>query len=105
MPTIGAAISQRFALDIQFFDDTIMFNQKPARPPMVRIRNINSIHVFDSVARLGSVTKAAQHCGSTQSSVSYHIKKLELDLGTVLFRRTAHGLELTEEGALLAGHV
>ncbi len=72
---------------------------------MVRIRNINSIYVFDSVARLGSVTKAAHVCGSTQSSVSYHIKKLETDLGVVLFRRTAHGLELTEEGARLAHHV
>lgn len=72
---------------------------------MVRIRNINSIYVFDSVARLGSVTKAAHVSGSTQSSVSYHIKKLENDLGVVLFRRTAHGLELTEEGARLAQHV
>lgn len=72
---------------------------------MVRIRNINSIHMFDSVARLGSVTKAAIYCGTTQSSVSYHIKKLEADLGVVLFRRTAHGLELTEEGSTLAAHV
>lgn len=72
---------------------------------MVRIRNINSIHVFDSVARFGNVTRAAHFCGSTQSSVSYHIKKLEADLGVMLFRRTAHGLELTEEGARLASHV
>lgn len=71
----------------------------------MRIRNIYSIHVFDSVARLGSVTKAARHCGSTQSSVSYHIKKLETDLGVVLFRRSAQGLDLTEEGAMLARHV
>ncbi len=72
---------------------------------MGRIRNINSIHVFDSVAKLGSVTKAALQCGSTQSSVSYHIKKLEADLGVSLFRRTAHGLQLTEEGSTLAAHV
>jgi LysR family transcriptional regulator, glycine cleavage system transcriptional activator len=72
---------------------------------IVRIRNINSIHVFDSVARFGSVTKAARHFGSTQSSVSYHIKKLEADLGVVLFSRTAHGLELTDEGESLARHV
>lgn len=72
---------------------------------MVRIRNINSIHVFDSVARFGSVTKAAHHFGSTQSSVSYHIKKLEADLGVALFSRTSHGLELTDEGARLASHV
>jgi LysR family glycine cleavage system transcriptional activator len=71
----------------------------------MRIRNINSIHVFDSVARFGSVTKAARHFGSTQSSVSYHIKKLEADLGVVLFSRTSHGLELTDEGESLARHV
>lgn len=72
---------------------------------MVRIRNINSIYIFDSVARFGSVTKAAHFSGTTQSSVSYHIKKLEADLGVVLFRRSAHGLELTAEGARLANHV
>lgn len=72
---------------------------------MVRIRNINSIYVFDVVARFGSVTRAAHYCGSTQSSVSYHIRKLEADLGVALFRRMAHGLELTEEGARLAQHV
>jgi LysR family transcriptional regulator, glycine cleavage system transcriptional activator len=72
---------------------------------MTRIRNINSIHVFDSVARFGNVTKAAHHYGSTQSSVSYHIKKLEADLRVSLFIRTAHGLELTDEGAKLASHV
>jgi LysR family transcriptional regulator, glycine cleavage system transcriptional activator len=72
---------------------------------MARIRNINSIHVFDSVARFGSVTKAARHSGSTQSSVSYHIKKLEADLGVTLFNRTAYGLELTHEGVTLASHV
>ncbi|MFM9973462.1 MAG: LysR family transcriptional regulator [Beijerinckiaceae bacterium] len=72
---------------------------------MLRIRNINSIHVFDTVARLGSVTKAARHCGSTQSSVSYHIKKLEADIGIRLFHRTAHGLALTAAGASLASHV
>jgi LysR family transcriptional regulator, glycine cleavage system transcriptional activator len=105
MRRLSSWVSERFKLDIQFFDDTILQEKKPKRSRMVRIRNINSIHVFDSVARLGSVTKAARHCGSTQSSVSYHIKKLEADLGVVLFRRTAHGLELTEEGSRLASHV
>jgi LysR family glycine cleavage system transcriptional activator len=51
------------------------------------------------------VTKAAHHCGCTQSSVSYHIKKLEADLGVLLFRRTARGLDLTDEGSRLARHV
>jgi LysR family transcriptional regulator, glycine cleavage system transcriptional activator len=98
-------VSQRFSLDIKFFDDMLRSENGGLEPPMVRIRNINSIHVFDSVARFGSVTKAARHFGSTQSSVSYHIKKLEADLGVVLFSRTPHGLELTDAGASLAHHV
>jgi LysR family glycine cleavage system transcriptional activator len=105
MRRLCSRVSERLALDIQFFDDTIWSEQERPRLLMVRIRNINSIHVFDSVARFGSVTKAARHYGSTQSSVSYHIKKLEADLGVSLFSRTAHGLELTDEGVTLASHV
>jgi len=52
-----------------------------------------------------NVTRAAQMLNSSQSSVSYHIKKLETELGTPLFRRTATGLHLTEAGDTLARHV
>lgn len=69
------------------------------------IRNINSIQIFKSVCEARSVTRAAQELNISQSSVSYHIKKLETDLAVQLFRRTAIGLELTEEGALLATQV
>ncbi len=69
------------------------------------IRNIKSIQVFNSVSEAKNVTRAAQLLNISQSSVSYHIKKLETDLGYVLFRRTKRGLELTEEGTVLARHV
>jgi len=70
-----------------------------------RIRNIKSIQVFHTVHAAGNVTVAARDLSISQSSVSYHIKKLELDLGILLFRRTATGLEPTEAGAMLASHV
>lgn len=69
------------------------------------IRNIYSIQVFSVVFETGNVTRAAQLLNISQSSVSYHIKKLETDLGYSLFRRTKQGLELTEEGSVLARHV
>jgi LysR family glycine cleavage system transcriptional activator len=52
-----------------------------------------------------NVTRAAQILNTSQSSVSYHIKKLETELGTPLFRRTSSGLHLTDAGDTLARHV
>lgn len=70
-----------------------------------RIRNIKSIQVFNVTSETGNVTRAAQLLNISQSSVSYHIKKLEIDLGFSLFRRSKQGLALTNEGAVLAHHV
>lgn len=70
-----------------------------------KIRNITSVQVFQTVFEAGNVTRAAHELNISQSSVSYHIKKLETDLSVALFRRTVRGLEPTEEGELLASHV
>ena len=72
---------------------------------MQQIRNIKSIQVFEAVARVKNVTNVARLLNTSQSSVSYHIKKLEADLRVALFKRTPTGLELTEDGAVLARHV
>ncbi len=69
------------------------------------IKNIKSIQVFSVVAEVRNVTRASQILNISQSSVSYHIKKLEMDLNLFLFRRTSSGLELTEHGSELAKHV
>ncbi|MEP3333559.1 LysR substrate-binding domain-containing protein [Sedimentitalea sp.] len=69
------------------------------------IRNINSVQVFSLCAETANVTRAAQLLNISQSSVSYHIKKLESDLRYRLFHRSKQGLTLTEEGAELARHV
>lgn len=69
------------------------------------IKNINSVQVFSVVAEVKNVTQAAQFLNISQSSVSYHIKKLETDLGYALFVRSKQGLKLTQEGTVLAEHV
>ena len=69
------------------------------------IRNINSLQIFGTASEIKNVTRAAQMLNISQSSVTYHIKKLETDLGYALFRRSKQGLELTEEGTVLASHV
>ncbi|RJE79171.1 LysR substrate-binding domain-containing protein [Paracoccus sp. JM45] len=72
---------------------------------MQRINNIKSLQVFSAVSRTQNLTHAAKEMNVSQSSVSYHIKKLEDEIGALLFDRSAVGLRLTAKGAILAGHV
>ena len=72
---------------------------------MTQIRNIKSIQVFDVVSHFKSITHAAQFLSISQSSVSYHIKKLEDELHTSLFERNREGLILTPLGEALASQV
>ncbi len=50
---------------------------------------------------LGSLTRAAEALGSTQSRVSHVLKDLEESFGFPLLRRSRSGVELTEAGAML----
>lgn len=61
-------------------------------PPLAAVR------VFEAVARLGSVRKAAQELYVTPPAVSHQIAKLEEFLGTSLFIRRGRALGLTETG-------
>jgi DNA-binding transcriptional LysR family regulator len=57
------------------------------------------LRYFLPVARLGSLTKAAEVLKTTQSTVSRRLGELESALGVVLFTRTPHGYDLTPEGS------
>ena len=46
--------------------------------------------------QLGGFNRAAQRVGRSQSAVSQQIRKLEDQLGQVLFRKRGRGLALTE---------
>ncbi len=57
---------------------------------------------FEAVARLGSVTDAAEELDLTQGAVSRQIQKLEARLGQALFRRDRKRLVPTPAGAAYA---
>lgn len=58
----------------------------------------SDLRVFEAVARLGAMSKAAKELNTVQSNVTSRIKALEAELAVVLFRRTGRGAELTEAG-------
>ena len=59
---------------------------------------LKSMVVFAHVAGRGSFSAAARHMGLSRGVVSYHIKKLERQLGVQLLNRSTRSLSLTEEG-------
>ncbi|SDY34636.1 DNA-binding transcriptional regulator, LysR family [Variovorax sp. YR266] len=58
----------------------------------------NDIVAFIEVVRAGSVSRAAEHIGVTQPSVSKAIKRLEDEVGVPLLQRGVHGVRLTSNG-------
>ncbi len=63
--------------------------------------NLDLYRVFYTVARCGSLTKAADELYISQPAVSQAIKQLEAQLGTPLFNRMRKGMELTAQGGEL----
>lgn len=63
--------------------------------------NLELYRVFYTVARCGSLTKAAEELFISQPAVSQAIKQLEGQLGTTLFNRTHRGMELSASGGKL----
>ena len=64
-----------------------------------KIPSLQALACFDAAARHESYTRAAQELALTQGAVSRQITALEAFLGMALFRRTRHGVALTERGA------
>jgi len=54
--------------------------------------------VFEAVARLGGMSRAAEALRTVQSNVTARIRALEASLGVTLFERHSRGVELTEAG-------
>lgn len=61
-------------------------------PPLPALR------AFESAARLGSITRAAEELHLTHSAISHQIKQLEELTGTALFQRTGKRIALTPAG-------
>lgn len=60
--------------------------------------NLDLYRVFYTVAKRGSLTKAAEELYISQPAVSQSIRQLENQLGVSLFNRTHRGMELSEQG-------
>jgi len=67
--------------------------------------NYELYKVFYWAAKTGSLTQAARKLYLTQPSVSHAIRQLEERFGVTLFSRTARGVELTQEGAVLFAYI
>src|SRR5690606_36519610 len=60
-----------------------------------------SLRCFLRIAQLGSVSKAADDLGQSQSSLSKQLSALEHTPGQTLFTRTGRGVSLNDAGELL----
>lgn len=59
-----------------------------------------SIFVVSKIIEKGSYRKAASELGCSQSTVSFHVEKLEHELGFRLFEKVGRDMKLTESGNL-----
>ncbi len=72
--------------------------------PLSRNATFRQLNAFQAVAKLGSVSVAADTLHLTQPAVSIQIAALEASAGTPLLQRSGRGIRLTEAGELLAGY-
>lgn len=69
------------------------------------------LRIFEAVARLGGMNRAATELNTVQSNVTARIRHLETQLGETLFQRHSRGVALTPAGQRLlpyarrAGHL
>jgi LysR family transcriptional regulator, glycine cleavage system transcriptional activator len=68
---------------------------------MQRVPSLKLLMGFESAARLGNFSRAADELHLSQSAISHQIQQLEEQLGQPLFRRIGRGVELTVAGEVL----
>lgn len=66
--------------------------------------NLKQLRYFLVVAEEKQITSAAERLYIAQPPLSYQLKQLEKELGAQLFKRTAHGVELTDAGQILQSY-
>ncbi len=68
---------------------------------MRRLRSLTALRACEAVARLGSVSAAAEELNVTRPAISKQISLMEKDLGLALFERTGNRIQTTSAGAEL----
>lgn len=69
---------------------------------MTITHSLHALRAFESVARLGSMSAAADELAVTHGAISRHVRSLEESLGVLLLKRGVQASELTPEGVRLA---
>jgi LysR family transcriptional regulator, low CO2-responsive transcriptional regulator len=68
----------------------------------MRQSTLHQLKVFETVARLSSITRAAEELSLTQPTVSMQVKQLSKNIGAPLFEQVGKRLFLTEAGRELS---
>ena len=69
----------------------------------LRNLDIDLLPCFVTIADTGSFTRAGERLGRTQSAISLQLKRLEEQVGRVLFLRSPRSLAITSDGERLIG--
>jgi len=64
--------------------------------------DLDQLHTFLEIVRLGSFSKAAQTCFRTQPAISAQVRQLEQELNAPLFERFGSRISLTTAGKVFA---
>jgi molybdate transport repressor ModE-like protein len=67
----------------------------------VTILDLHTLKIFQTVAKLGSISQAARELQYAQSNITMKIQQLESNLQTTLFHRHNRGTALTAKGSML----
>ena len=67
----------------------------------MEIPNFHQLHIFHTVARMGSFSKAARALRISQPAVSIQVRELERSMGVQLIQRRRRGLALTDTGRVV----
>lgn len=63
--------------------------------------DLHTLKIFQTVAKVGSISQAARELQYAQSNITMKIQQLESDLQTTLFYRYNRGTALTAKGSML----
>ena len=68
------------------------------------MKNLQDLRIFIETARLGSLSACARHLDLSPAVVSAAVKRLEIEIETVLFIRSTRKLRLTSKGEQYLKH-
>ncbi len=66
--------------------------------------DLQALSIFVGVIDSGNLSRAARSLKMSRGNVSYHLARLEKDLGAQLLHRTPQGVELTDMGQQVYAH-